>query len=265
MTPRIFFPSDDLTALPPPESRLELHGDELHYLLRVMRAKPGDSIQLFNGRGQRCMAQLLSADKQRATLQAGIWAQGPDSQPLSIRLIQGLSATDKMDWTVEKAVELGVSEIQPAFTRRSMIRLDPARAQSKLLHWQRLAVAACRQCGRDQLPTINLPLHLDEWLRNTAATPQQRLLLSVPAGAQTVSARPAIALSEWQPDAPSASPGSPMAIDLLVGPEAGFDPQEQVDALQAGFVPIRLGHLTLRTETAGLAAVAALQLRLGTF
>lgn len=260
MTPRIFFPARSLSSQVHPNAQFELVGEELHYLLRVMRAEPGDVIQLFDGQGQRCTAVLVSAQKHQATLMPGAWTPGPETQSLSLRLIQGLSAADKMDWTIEKAVELGVDAIQPVFTRRSVIRLDPSRAQNKLEHWQRLAIAACRQCGRDRLPEIKSPINLDTWLAVPAAAGQQRLLLNAPASGEA-----AMALSDWLPADEVAIKGSPLAIDLLIGPEAGFAPDEHTMAIRAGFLAVRLGNLVLRTETAGLAAAAALQYQFGTF
>ncbi len=260
MTPRIYFP-----APPGPDDRhtgspIELSGDELHYLMRVMRAKSGDSVQLFDGRGRRCRAEVLALEKQRALLQPGRWAEGPGKQLLSIQLVQGLSASEKMDWTIEKAVELGVSNVQPVFTRRSMIRLGPERVSSKIEHWQRLAVAACRQSGRDDLPEIKTPVALDTFLALTAGANRERLLLSPPATGQ-----PSLPLSEWHPADEQAAKGTSLEIDLLTGPEAGFEPEEQLAAANVGFVCVQLGQLTLRTETAGMAAVAALQYRFGSF
>ena len=193
-------------------------------------------------------------------MQPGPWTEGPGKQLLSIQLVQGLSAADKMDWTVEKAVELGVNIVQPIFTRRSMIRFESERGRSKLEHWQRLAVAACRQSGRDDLPEIKTPLALDVWLALGARTNCERLLLNAP-----MTGQPALSLSKWQPSDKDAAKGTSLEIDLLAGPEAGFDLQEQLAAANAGFVSVQLGALTLRTETAGMAAVAALQYRFGCF
>ncbi len=277
MTPRIYV-AHRTADYQNDSSPIDLVGDEFHYLLRVMRAKAGQLIELFDGQGQRCQAELVNVHKQFAQLLPGPWTDGPGVQALSIQLIQGLSSADKMDWTVEKAVELGVSIIQPVFTRRSVIRLDAARAQNKLQHWQRLVIAACRQSGRDQLAIIKPPLELDAWLALSAqptqptlpAQPteptrkaraaQDRLLLHPPAAGQT-----SLPLSAWQPRAVGAAKGAPLGIDLLIGPEAGFTAEECQLALAAGFSAVQLGPWVLRTETAGLAAVAALQLRFGVF
>jgi 16S rRNA (uracil1498-N3)-methyltransferase len=268
MTPRIYIAHRsagyELDSLP-----IDLVGDEFHYLLRVMRAKTGERIELFDGQGQRCQAELVNVQKQFAQLLPGPWSDGPGVQALSIQLVQGLSSADKMDWTVEKAVELGVSVIQPVFTQRCVIRLDSARAQNKLQHWQRLVIAACRQSGRDRLAIIKPPMDLAAWLAlpaqpalsaQPALPAHDRLLLHPPAAGQTD-----LPLSAWQPRAAGASKGVPLGIDLLIGPEAGFTTEECQLALAAGFSAVQLGPWVLRTETAGLAAVAALQLRFGVF
>ncbi len=263
MIPRLYFPhrtpGNDSNS-----SAVELTGDELHYLTRVLRAKTGDRVHLFDGAGQRCEAELVSVQKQSVRLSCEPWRDGPGTQALSIQLIQGLSSADKMDWTVEKAVELGVSIIQPVFTQRSVVRLDSDRAQSKLQHWQRLAIAACRQSGRDRLPVIRPPISLAFWLAQPAPPAQERLLLDPPASGQ-----PALPLSAWQPHTAGAGAGAakgvPLSIDLMIGPEAGFDDEERQLAMACGFSAVQLGPWVLRTETAGVAAVAALQVRFGTF
>lgn len=250
MTPRIYCP---ISAAP--HDQLELSGDELHYLARVMRAKVGDRVELFNGFGQRCGAEVLSLGKSTGRLQAFEWITANRASRLELHLIQGLSSADKMDWTVEKAVELGVAAIQAVRTERALVRLDPQRAAAKLAHWQRLAVAACRQSGQDRLPRIAMPMDLSAWLAQPNAARHDRLMLSVPSAAA-----PTAALSAWQPMTPP-----PLAVDILVGPESGLAPGEHEAALRAGFQAVRLGPLILRTETAGLAALAALQTRFGDF
>jgi 16S rRNA (uracil1498-N3)-methyltransferase len=266
MIPRLYFPHrihrnpGRASATELDGDELQIDGDELHYLTRVLRAKTGDRVQLFDGMGQRCEAKLVSVAKQSVRLSCEPWHDGPDIATLSIQLIQGLSSADKMDWTVEKAVELGVSIIQPVFTQRSVVRLDSDRAQSKLQHWQRLAIAACRQSGRDRLPDIKPPVNLAVWLAKPAAPAQERLLLDPPANGQ-----PAMPLSAWQPHTAGAAKGVPLSIDLMIGPEAGFNDEERQLAMACGFSAVQLGPWVLRTETAGIAAVAALQVRFGTF
>ncbi|MEI7447256.1 MAG: 16S rRNA (uracil(1498)-N(3))-methyltransferase [Burkholderiales bacterium] len=232
-----------------------LDADASHHALRVLRLGPGDAVELFDGRGRRCAARLVDADPRGATVTLGEPVEAGTESPLALGLAQGLPAGDKMDWVVEKAVELGVVAIQPLFARRSVLRLDGERAAKRLAHWRRVAVAACMQCGRDLVPSIAEPLALERWigadappLRPGDGSPA-RWLLS-PRGEGGLAALPApTAAGAW----------------LLAGPESGFDDAEEDRALAAGWTPLRLGPRVLRTETAGLAAAAALQARFGDF
>jgi 16S rRNA (uracil1498-N3)-methyltransferase len=219
--------------------------EQRHYLTRVLRLRPGDRVQVFDGRGGRFEALLAEDSAQQTGLQIAARIDPCPESPLSITLAQCLSSADKMDWTIEKAVELGVSAIQPLLSKRSVVRLDEHRVRSRLEHWQRIVVAACMQCGRDLLPTVAAPVPLERWLE------------------QRDRARGAIVLS---PDANTALSGLPLAttaIDLLVGPESGLAPQEVSSCFAAGFQAARLGPRVLRTETAGLTAIAVLQARAG--
>jgi 16S rRNA (uracil1498-N3)-methyltransferase len=222
-----------------------------HHALRVLRLAAGDALELFNGDGLRYPGRLVDADPRGAGVAVGEPAAGLAESPLEIGLAQVLPAGDKMDWVVEKAVELGAVAIQPLYARRSVLRLDDARAARRVAHWRRVAVAACMQCGRDRVPAIGLPLELDRWLGGDGEGPRPspgalRLVLS-PRGTGTLAAIAAPLPAAW----------------LLAGPEAGLAPEEEAAALAAGWRSMRLGPRTLRAETAGLAALAALQARLG--
>jgi 16S rRNA (uracil1498-N3)-methyltransferase len=233
---------------------VRLDRDASHHALRVLRLAPGDAVELFDGGGLRWPGRLLDAQAHGASVALGEpFAAGTES-PLPIGLAQALPSGDKMDWVVEKAVELGVVAIQPLFSRRSLIRLDGERAARRVGHWRRIAIAACMQCGRDRLPEIGAPVPITDWIAAPgplpgAATdaPALRWVLS-PRGAGTLSsigARPTGGL--W----------------LLAGPEGGLSEDEEQRALSAGWTPLRLGPRVLRTETAGMAAAAALQARFG--
>jgi len=163
-------------------------------------------------------------------------------------LAQCLSAGEKMDWTIEKAVELGVSAIVPLQSRRSVVRLDEDRARRRAEHWQRLIVAACMQCGRDRLPALAPVRTLEDWLAEPAA------------GAPRLVLAPGAAVSIGELAAPAGS-GGPAVV--LVGPESGLTDEEMEQARSAGFVAVSMGPRILRTETAGLAALAVLQARFG--
>jgi 16S rRNA (uracil1498-N3)-methyltransferase len=247
---------------------LRLDPDASHHALRVLRLVAGDTLELFDGRGLRCSATLLDADPRGASVLAGDPVDARTESPLALGLAQALPAGDKMDWVVEKAVELGVGAIQPLLSRRSVLKLDEARAAKRLAHWRRIAVAACMQCGRDVLPEIAEPMPLARWLARpggpgrptpggvSASAPQSgadgrlplRLLLS-PHDGGGLAALPLSQAGAW----------------LLAGPESGLDDEETALAIASDWRPLRLGPRTLRTETAGLAALAALQARFGDF
>jgi 16S rRNA (uracil1498-N3)-methyltransferase len=246
---------------------LRLDAESSHHALRVLRLAAGDTVEVFDGRGRRCAATLLDADPRGATVSAGEPVDARTESPLALGLAQALPAGDKMDWVVEKAVELGATAIQPLFSRRSVLRLDEARAAKRLAHWRRIAVAACMQCGRDVLPTIAEPMPIERWLARpggpgwpasapdpaaspaAAGDPQPLRLMLSPRGEAGLGAWPAPMTGAW----------------LLAGPESGLDDAEEARAIATGWQPLRLGPRTLRTETAGLAALAALQARFGDF
>lgn len=237
-------------------SLLRLDAAASHHALRVLRLAPGSAVEIFNGQGLRWPGRLAQIHESAALVELGEPVDGATESPLDIHLAQCLPGGDKMDWVVEKAVELGVRSIQPLSARRSVLRLEGDRALKRQAHWQRIAIAACMQCGRDRLPVIEplaaLPAWLDGQARLTdahaASPPVQRWMLTP--GAPALAAEPS--------DAPS-------SIWLLVGPEGGLDESEIDAACQAGFVPVGLGPRVLRTETAGLAALSALQWKFGDF
>ena len=216
-----------------------------HYLARVLRLRAGDAVQLFDGEGGRFNAVVEDASPKRARLRiATIEPPGPES-PLRITLAQCVSGPEKMDWTVEKAVELGAAAIQPLISRRSVVRWDDERARRRLEHWRRLIVAACMQCGRDRLPLLGAPMPLADWLERRPRTAT------------------ALVLSPGAPRSLSDLAVDGDAVEVLVGPEAGLSDEEVAAAQGRGFVTVGLGPRVLRTETAGLAAIAVLQARFG--
>jgi len=246
MTPRLWIPG----PLRPGDERV-LDAEGSHYLCRVLRSAAGEALQVFDGEGARHVAHVAHADPRAARVRVGPALAPLPESPLRIRLAQCLSAGEKMDWTVEKAVELGVAGIAPLLCARSVVRLDGERAARRLEHWRRLVVAACMQCGRDRLPGLQAPVPLADWL--AGRMPAAPGLVLAPSAA--------LRLGEWVPAA--AARGAPVELDLLVGPESGLTDAELDAARAAGLVPVSLGPRILRTETAGLAAIAALQARLG--
>jgi 16S rRNA (uracil1498-N3)-methyltransferase len=246
-------------------SVVRLDADASHHALRVLRLAAGDAVELFNGDGRRYPARLLDADPRGASVETGAAVEAGTESPLAIGLAQALPAGDKMDWVVEKAVELGALAIQPLFSRKSLLRLDGARAERRLAHWRRIAVAACMQCGRDRVPAIAAPVPIGDWLARAAAAPST---VTAP-GAQTpTEVRTDVLRLVLSPrgDGVLRALESPLPpLWLLAGPEGGLADDEEAMALAAGWRPLRLGPRILRTETAGLAALAALQARLGDF
>ena len=179
-------------------------------------------------------------------IQVGERAAGERESPLPLTLAQGISRSERMDWVVQKATELGVSGIVPLLTERSVVRLDAKQSERKLRHWQAIAIGACEQSGRNKVPEIAAPLALEDFLRRGGEARATRLLLS-PNGESGIGDLP-------PPDG---------ALIVLIGPEGGLAESEQRAALQAGFAAVRLGPRILRTETAAVAAVALLQHRFG--
>jgi len=226
-----------------PGARVELPPAVAHHASTVLRLREGDALVLFNGQGGEFRARLCADPGGGARrLQAEVLQFDPVEREASMRitLIQALVTSDKIDWIIEKAVEIGVARVVVTASARSTARLDEARRARRLMHWTDLAIAACCQCGRNRLMTVQ-----------ATASLAQALALTDAAGAKWI-LEPGAAQGPSTP-----GPGVTQAA-LAIGPEGGFDPAELRQGAQAGFVPLRLGPRTLRTETAGLAAVSAI-------
>ncbi len=210
----------------------------------------GAPLILFDGRGGEWQAQIVgagaTASRVRVALQS--FDAGGRESPLHITLAQGLPSGDKMDWVVEKSVELGVAAIQPVAAKRSVIRLSAERMERRVAHWNNIVSAACEQCGRNQVPLVAPVIDLPRYLAQTQGQNTLRLLLSPDTG---------IALREL--------PRPTLPLLALIGPEGGWEEGEMLAAQAAGFQPIRLGPRILRTETAGAAVLAAMQATWGDF
>lgn len=227
-----------------------LAAPQAHYAARVLRLKRGDPVILFNGDGAEYRAVIVEAGRDRLKLRVTGRDAVDREAPFSVTLAQAISSGERMDYTVQKAVELGIAAVQPLETRRGVVRLAAERAERRVAHWQAVAVAACEQCGRNRVPRV-LPLtRLDAFLGDRASRQdnEQRLLLSP---------RSVRRLREL--DRPAGG------VVILAGPEGGFSPGEEQAAARAGFLPVRLGPRVLRTETAALAALAAMQALWGDF
>ncbi|MDR2000957.1 MAG: 16S rRNA (uracil(1498)-N(3))-methyltransferase [Zoogloeaceae bacterium] len=242
MLPRFF-----CSATLAPGANIALPPDAAHHAAKVLRLGEGDRIILFDGRGGEWTGRLRHAGK---TVNAAIESFNADDRqpPVSITLAQGLPAADKMDWIVQKAVELGVTRIVPVACRRSVIRLSGERMERRVAHWQAVAIAACEQCRRNLVPEITPLIELPQFLGAAAADDNTRLILAP--GAETRLA---------------GLPKPASAITLLIGPEGGFEDSELAAAASAAFHPVSLGPRVLRTETAGPAALAAMMALWGDF
>jgi len=234
MKPRVY-----LTAPLERPGEVLLDDPPAHHLARVLRLREGDALTVFDGRGGEWDAQFIG--KRRVRLVA--FDAVERESPLRITLVQGVSSGDRMDYTVQKAVELGVAAIQPLITRKGVVRLEGTRASARVDHWKKIAIAACEQCGRNRIADV-LPLIDFRDYRPNGEGP--RLLLS----AQGESIR------EMQMESEAT---------IAAGPEAGFAPDEEAALERAGFVRASLGPRVLRTETAALAALAVLNALRGDF
>ena len=211
--------------------------------LHVVRMQPGDALTLFDGRGGQYRASLLDSGRKRASATVEAHEAVDVELPYAITLAQGLPEGSKMDWIIEKAVELGVAAIQPLAARRSVVRLSAERAEKRQAHWEGVIVAASEQCGRNRLAALAPLADFGRWVAQAQRAQQRSVLLS-PRATQT--------LSGW------AQASAPQALTLLVGPEGGFTQEEEDAALAAGALALSMGSRVLRTETAALAAMAML-------
>lgn len=230
-----------------PGDRVALDERRSHHLVRVLRLRAGERVEAFDGAGSVFAATIAEADPKRSVLLLGERLTRETESPLSITLAQCLSSAERMDWTIEKAVELGARAIVPLESDRSQVRLDASRAARKHDHWLRIVESACAQSGRAWLPA----LHPLESLRAFVGdgVPGRRLVLAP--GASVPLSAAGVARGD--------------SVTLLAGPESGFGEAELALAIAAGFQPVSLGPRILRTETAGLAAIAALQALAGDF
>ena len=218
-----------------------------HHAIRVLRLKVGDEVRLFNGEGGEFEASIHRVDKDSVTVDIGRHHDVERESTVQVCLAQAITTGDKMDYTLQKAVELGVARIQPLQTKRSVVRLNQERAEKRLQHWQNVVVSACEQCGRNTVPKVAPILPFEEWVAATDKA-TTRLLLS-PYAEQSLRDCPA----------PTGE------VNLVIGPEGGLNQDEVAFALAKGFTSVRMGPRVLRTETAPLAALATMQILWGDF
>jgi 16S rRNA (uracil1498-N3)-methyltransferase len=220
-----------------------LEDDVLNYVSRVLRLKPGMQVAVFNGQGGEYTGTITELHKRNGVIEIGEFHAVNVESALEITLVQGISRGERMDYTLQKATELGVTRIAPVFCERTVVNLKGERLESRLHHWRGVIRSACEQSGRDLLPELLMPCSLEVWLENDDA--EQRLLLHPGSDKSLRDVVPAINSS------------------LLVGPEGGLSDTERELALRSGYTACRLGPRILRTETAAVAALAAIQLLQG--
>ena len=232
----------------PASGSFDLPPDAAHHAARVLRLREGDRVEIFDGLGNECQGVIADLSGKRVIVGSIIASNVDRESPLQVVLAQALSSSEKMDWVIQKATELGVAEIQPLATERSVAKLSAERAEKRLEHWQQIAISACEQCGRNVLPKIHAPLDIMVWLQQMRAATNSKFIL-LPEGSTSLQAQ--------------AKPQG--GVTLLVGAEGGFTQAESDTALRCGFFPIRMGARVLRTETAAIAGLAALQTLWGDF
>ncbi len=236
---------------PPPlplSTNFELPPAAAHHASRVLRLRVGDAVQIFDGIGNALDATINEISGKHVMLGNLQTCMEQPKSGLRIVLAQAMCSSDKMDWIVQKATELGVSEILPVQTQRSVAKLSGARAEKRAEHWRSVVISACEQCGRNDLPLIHAPQDLETWLLAMRTAPGSKFIL-LPGGATQLQTQP-------KPDG---------SVTLVIGPEGGFTPDEANVALQMGFAPVLLGPRVLRTETAAIAGISALQTLWGDF
>ncbi|HER19729.1 MAG TPA: 16S rRNA (uracil(1498)-N(3))-methyltransferase [Chromatiales bacterium] len=212
------------------------------HMERVLRLKPGHPVIAFNGQGGQFSAELLGG----GSLRLLAFEDSSSESPLPVRLIQGISKGERMDVTLQKATELGATRISPVTTGRSVVKLDEERAERRHGRWSGILQSACEQCGRNVLPQLDELKRLDTVLAEKDGN-ATRIVLA-PEGASSL-----------------AEIGRPLALEVLIGPEGGLSDEEIATAIDRGFTAVRLGPRILRTETAGLALLAAAQTLWGDF
>jgi 16S rRNA (uracil1498-N3)-methyltransferase len=228
----------------PVGSKVVLPESAAAHLVRVLRLREGDGCVLFNGDGNDCAARITTAGKREVVVEILSIDPVGNESPFRITLLQGIARGEKMDLILQKATELGAAAIAPVLAERTEVKLDAERTEKRMAHWRSVIVSACEQSGRAIIPRLTAPAALADAAR--ASTDPFMLTLD-PTGEHTLASLPTSASS----------------ATLAIGPEGGWSPRDRETLRAAGYTGLRLGPRVLRTETAGLAAIAALQSRFG--
>jgi len=227
------------------DSAVTLGEEQARYIGKVLRLRPGDTVRVFDGGGGEYAAVIDSVRKTQIIIKVGTRLAANVESPLSIHLLQGVSRGERMEFVVQKATELGVSRITPVLSEFSVVKLDAGRAEKRQQHWTKIAISACEQSGRNTLPGIDAPITLRNWFGNNAEykTAAELRIVFLPGATRSVRE---LAIPAAQ-------------LTVLIGPEGGFSDAEHEQAAACGFSAVGFGPRILRTETAAIAAIAALQ------
>ena len=223
---------------------IALDDDAANHVGRVLRMNAGQPLELFNGDGNNYAATIVESSKRNVIVRLTDVSPNTTEAPVAVHLAQGISRGDRMDFVLQKSVELGVTEITPLFTERCGVKLSGERLQKKQQQWQKIVIAACEQSGRSVVPPVHTPVTLAQWL---AAAPEG-LRLTLDPYAQ----KPLRELAT-----------TPQQVTLFIGPEGGLTDAEVSAASTQQFLPVRLGPRVLRTETAALTALSVIQYQFG--
>lgn len=256
-SPRFYVSGEELgveitasTSLP---VRVNLRGSAVKHMTQVLRLKEGAAIVIFNGCGCEFRSVIRSVGKNSVEIEVVDVLSPQLESPTGITLAQGVSRADRMDWTVQKSVELGVNNIIPVITARTVVNLKGEHKQRRVQHWRKVAISACEQCGRNYVPEVSSAVRFSDFVSQFTCAEFNNVLKLVlyhkaESGLSSV--------IKQRKD----SPGS---VLLLVGPEGGLSEQEQQDCVKAGFIAVKMGPRILRTETAAIAAITLVQSTLG--
>ena len=225
---------------------ISINGEPLNYLANVLRLKAGAMLSVFNGQGGEFQASITELSKRQATILLGGFQDNDSESPLEITLVQGISRGERMDFTLQKATELGVKRIIPLFTERCTVNLKGERLDKRIKHWQGTVRSACEQSGRNTIPQIEPAQHFDDFIQSKEQSEHNCVLLD-PESTHSL----------------TSITTSPTTLSLLVGPEGGFSSRERELAYTNGYQGVQLGPRILRTETAAIAAISAIQVLWG--
>jgi 16S rRNA (uracil1498-N3)-methyltransferase len=249
------FVAEDLSS----ESVVELPRDSAAHVAKVLRARSGDELVLFNGDGREFTGAIESVKGSRVFVSIGAARIIDRESPFKVTLVQCVPRGDRMDFIVQKATELGVERIVPVLSQRSVVRLDPRQAASKQAHWRAVAISACEQCGRDRLPAVETPLPLLNYLGSLSSSALDPALAATTSAVLRLVLEPERAEESRQ----AASLAPPAGALIAIGPEGGFAAEELEAFDLSSFSRLGLGPRVLRTETAAIVAIAVLQARFG--